>query len=48
MLKLRETCKWIDDFNDKTLTPPPGATRFIDVAFVDEVNALNLYNIWNH
>lgn len=40
MSKLRETYKWIDEFNDKKLTAPPGGTRFIEIAFDGEVKAL--------
>lgn len=43
MSKLRETYKWIDEFNDKKLTAPPGGTRFIEIAFDGEVRALSVF-----
>lgn len=38
MSNLREIHKWIDDYNDKQLTSPPVAARFIEVIFNGEVN----------
>lgn len=43
MSKLREIYKWIDEFNDKKLTAPPGGTRFIEIAFDGEVRALSSF-----
>lgn len=40
MSNLRETYKWIDEYNDKKLTPPPVAARFIEIVFDGEVKAL--------
>ena len=38
MSNLRETYKWIDEFDGKKLTPPPGGgSRFIGILFDDEV-----------
>lgn len=37
MSNLREIHKWIDDYNDKQLTPPPVAARFIEINFNGEV-----------
>lgn len=43
MSNLRETYKWIDEYNDKQLTAPPGGTRFIEIAFNTEVKALDFF-----
>lgn len=40
MSNLREIYKWIDEYNDKQLTPPPTAARFIEIVFDGEVKAL--------
>lgn len=40
MSNLRETYKWIDEYSEKKLTPPPAANRFIEIVFDDEVKAL--------
>lgn len=37
MSNLRETYSWIDEYNDKKLTPPPGGLRFIELSFDGEV-----------
>lgn len=44
MSSLREIYKWYDEFNDKSLTPPPSSARFIDVVLLDEVNEIDEYN----
>ncbi|XP_055313105.1 methionine synthase reductase [Sitodiplosis mosellana] len=36
MSNLRETYKWIDEYNDKKLTPSPAAARFIEIVFDGE------------
>lgn len=41
MSKLRELYEWIDEFNGKQLTAPPGGMRFIEIAFDGEVSALS-------
>lgn len=38
MSNLREIHKWIDEYNDKQLTPPPVASRVIEIIFDGEVN----------
>lgn len=37
MSNLRETYKWIDEYNGNKLTPPPGGSRFIGTTFDVEV-----------
>lgn len=37
MSNLREIYKWIDEYNDKKLTSPPGGSRFIEISFNGEV-----------
>lgn len=40
MSNLRETYKWIDEYDDKQLTPPPTTVHFIELVFDGEVKAL--------
>ena len=42
MSNLRETYKWIDEYNDKNLTPPPSTARFIEIVFDGEVKVFCL------
>lgn len=42
MAILRETYKWIDEYTDRKLTPPPATIRYIEIVFDEEVKAIYL------